>query len=149
MCGKAVMDDSLLRWDEERGEDERLWVVVPEPGSHVIMAYYAVEPDPVELATPGATATCDDGVIYLNLLATDKRYQGQGWAERLLLRVIYQIVELPPSTGVEWLITDALDAEAQEYLHSRGFGFQLVPPPNRRLAVSIDTLRDLVLGGWG
>jgi ribosomal protein S18 acetylase RimI-like enzyme len=116
--------------------------VVPTSGSHEIIAYYAIEPDPVELAHSGSV--CEDGVLYLTLLATDKRYQGQGWGERMLLRIIHQIVALAPSTGAGWLVTDALDADAQGYLLSRGFGFQLVPPPCRRLAVSVDTLRELV-----
>jgi len=143
MCGKSAMDDSLCQWETDRGEDEQLWVVVPEAGSPVIIAYYAIEPDPVDLAS-SPSSHGEDGIVYLTLLATDKRYQGQGWGERLLLRIIYQMVALAPSVGANWLVTDALDADAHHFLLRRGFGFQVMPPPHRRLAVSMETLRELV-----
>src|SRR5688500_7115040 len=86
LCGKVYMDDFLVQWESGRGEDEQLWVVVPEPGGWEVMAYYAVEPDPLDPMDGATAAVCDDGVIYVTGLATDLKYQSQGWAERLLLR---------------------------------------------------------------
>lgn len=66
----AFLDD----WELERG---RLWVVTPVGRPSEVAAYYAIEPDPLELAA--GKVELEDGIVHLTGLATARSTRGSAW----------------------------------------------------------------------
>src|SRR5947207_2221729 len=108
-CGKPSMNDFLFKYglSEVYGAT---WVLVPEPDSHQIMAYYTVRPDLVEL---------DDDeefeIVVLERLAVDNQFQGDGYGTELLLHVIIQVYYAAIEHEIRALELFALDDEAKAW----------------------------------
>jgi len=142
-CGKSSMNDFLVDRGLSQASGET-YVVVPHPQSPVIMAYYTVWPDPIELGWEEPDDV-DASVIQLERLAVDTRHQRRKIGQSLLVRLIVQVVEVADALGIQALNLVALDEEAKAWYLGREFGFQELAPGSRRLTLPVDTIR-LLLG---
>lgn len=137
------MNDFLVKNGLSQSYGET-WVVVPNPGSPKIIAYYTVAPDPVELGGDD-DEDADAIVIQLERLAVDVSYQKQGLGETLLVRLIVQMLSLPPETKVKALNLTALDEDAKDWYLRRDFGFEELTAGSSYLTLPMDTIR-LIFG---
>src|ERR1041384_7809828 len=79
--------------------------------------------------------------VRLSRLAVDRKWQGQGLGEMLLMDAIHRVVAAVQSVAAKFMIVDAKSEKATGFYLKYGFHpFESGPPS---LAVSIDTLKSL------
>ncbi len=118
------------------------WVAVPEPGAALVIAFYTISPDPVELILE-YDEELEATVIELERLAVALEYQKQGVRRTLLVRVIRQTLEAADQYAIDALSLLALDDDAKRWYMSLNFGFQEITPGNPRLILPVATMRQL------
>lgn len=133
------MNDFLVGYGLSRAYGET-WVVVPQPQSSDIVAYYTVSPDLTEFGGEDAEDV-ETRIIQLDRLAVGQQHQRQGLGESLLVRLILQVLERAEEYNVEALSLFALDDEAKEWYISRNLGFEELEPGSNFLVLPVSTMR--------
>lgn len=137
--------DNFLR-HEAYSEDEEYgitWVVIPEPNSSEVMAFYTLvypyelgEEDDEALAVPAIELSC---------LAVDIRYQGMGVGTRILRGLANCILDSLDDYPVELLLLVAISMQVRAWYFSRNLGFRSAEAPADRMTLyaTINDLRHL------
>jgi ribosomal protein S18 acetylase RimI-like enzyme len=126
-CGKAPLNDWL---QQQAGQQERRGntrtFLAHEDGRALVVGYYA----------SSATAlTENDQSIEIGLrpgkyprpairivrLAVDKKHQGLGLGEMLVVHALSSVVQVAEKVGIEFVIVDALDLDAAAFYGRLGF----------------------------
>src|SRR5712691_5049777 len=135
-CGNASLDRYLK---EQARQDLRrvcatTFVLTPEQGSASILGYYTLSSygiDVGELPADVAKKLPRYPLIpatLLGRLAVDRRYQGQGIGEFLLLDALYRAVEQSAKIAAAAVVVDAIDAGAAKFYEHFGFvAFPSIP----------------------
>jgi GNAT superfamily N-acetyltransferase len=133
-CGEPLLDDALHDPVYLQGCG-RTYVVVSDPKSSEILAYFTLLPDPQEVFSASAEYTA----IQLNILAVDQRYQKQGIGSWILSQLIHYIVHQADTYQIDYLLIDPLDEKASQYYLALNIGF--VRLQSGKLVLSIETMR--------
>lgn len=78
--------------------------------------------------------------ILLGRLAVDKRMQGQGFGEILLLDAVERSVDLANQLGILAIIVDPIDDQAKKFYERYGF---IKIPSNGKMFITLETVRKL------
>ncbi len=149
-CGKKALDDYLKRQAGQDGRKNlaRLFIL-PGEEANVIAGYYSLSSLSMNLADlpedmarklprypdlPGAL---------IGRLAVDRRYQGRGLGEVLLLDALKRIAILGGEIAVHSVVVEPIDEQAATFY--RKFGFLDIARRADRLFLPIDTARRLAL----
>ena len=137
-CGRSELNDwlrQIARQHQDKGLS-RTFVAIQEEAPERICGYYALTlaeieqrqlPDALRKKFPHRIPG-----IRLGRLAVDRRYQGKGLGELLLVDVLMRAQRIHQEAGVVGLFVDALDERAAGFY--RHFGF-LAAPDNPLLLV--------------
>ena len=143
-CGKRSMNDFLVGCGLSEAFGAT-WVLVSEPHSHTILAYYTIWPDPQVLGGDGYDDhEIEATVITLERIAVDKRYQRRGIARFILARIILQTVTAAEAYAVDALHLYALDEDAKRYYMHLELGFAEASPGSRHLLLPVATMRKAI-----
>ncbi|HLW78647.1 MAG TPA: GNAT family N-acetyltransferase [Terriglobia bacterium] len=148
-CGNASLDRYLK---EQARQDLRrvcatTFVLTPERGSPSILGYYTLSSygiDVGELPAEVAKKLPRYPLIpatLLGRLAVDRRYQGQGIGEYLLLDALYRALVQSAKIAAAAVVVDAIDAGAVKFYEH--FGFVAFPSIASRLFLPMNTLGGL------
>ena len=74
----------------------------------------------------------------LGRLAVDKKYQGQGYGDTLIVHAFKTTVDAAEKVGILGMIVDAKDDNAASFY--AGFGFKRLYGPNKRLVLPITAM---------
>jgi hypothetical protein len=134
------VDDFL----HDRGLSEaegNTWVVVPEPRSPKILAFYTIVPDPItDFLDDDFTETTEE-FIEIAWLGVSVDHTGQYIGTKMLIRVIKQILLCAEDYQIAGLVLTALNDKAKAWYLHLDLGFQELMPGSRRLFLSIETMR--------
>ena len=146
-CGEPALDNYLRRQasQDERRRVARIFVAVGDaPGN--IAGYYSLSaasfgkddlPPDVARRLPHYPVPA----AVLGRLAVDRRYQGQGLGETLLLDAIYRVVRASATIAVYAVIVDAKNERGRTFYERYGFrAFAGLP---RRLFLPLETVQKL------
>ena len=140
-CGQSGLNDFLLR----RAHSPiygNTYVVVPEPDSLEVIAFFTLSPDPIEIKAAGAGATqILTRFVKLVYLAVDKKHQGNGIGTSLLLYVMQYVAEMDDSR-IKALALEPVDEAAWEWFRSRKYGFEYAEFPEPGLILPVESIRD-------
>lgn len=137
-CGRSELNDwlrQIARQHQDKGLS-RTFVAIQEEAPERICGYYALTlaeiehrhlPDALRKKLPDRIPG-----VRLGRLAVDRRYQGKGLGELLLVDVLMRAQRIHQEAGVVGLFVDALDERAAGFY--RHFGF-LAAPDNPLLLV--------------
>src|SRR5579859_2884945 len=90
-CGKRSMNDFLV----EKGLSQAYgmtYVVLSDPDSMEIIAYFTISPDPADIISGEYDNARSNRFVSLERLAVDKKHQQQGVGEDLLVYIMRQVV---------------------------------------------------------
>ena len=133
--------DDFLRFKTFNEEYGQTWVVVPQPGSSQILAFYTIDPDPI-------TGIADDeyneypvGLVTLQMLGVDEAYKGRRIGTRLLIRIIRQVLRVANAHSITGLALIALNQKASNWYIGRNFGFKASVSDSLLLILPLETMR--------
>ncbi len=137
-CGKRNMDD-FLRLNGASDAYGNTYVLVDEDNENEIIAYYTIQPDPVELEEWDE----DEAITYIVLerLAVSEKYQRQGYGRRILGILIQQIITASLSFKIDALLLTPLDDQAKEYYLALNAGFEELADGSYQLALAVSTMK--------
>jgi GNAT superfamily N-acetyltransferase len=147
-CGIPELDDFLKRF---AGQNQRkglgsTFVLVPAEGAPVAAGYFTLSMAQVELgALPEAhrkgLPRYPVPAVRLARLAVDRRWQGKGLGELLLMDAIYRAVRAVQSVAAKFMIVDAKNKKAEEFYQR--YGFFPFGGDSHSLVAAIETLKSL------
>lgn len=146
-CGEAALDGYLARQasQDARRRVARVFVAVGDAPS-TIDGYYTLSalgfdkqgrPAPVARRLPHHPIPA----ALAGRLAVDRRRQGRGLGETLLIDAIRRVLAVTPSLAVYAIVVDAKNTAAQAFYQR--FGFQPFIDEPRRLFLPIETVEKL------
>ncbi len=152
-CGTDRLDNFLKRTarKHQAGDFSRVWVAT-EGGRPDILGFYAMnghsfEGDdlPANL-TRNAPRSGDIPVVYLSMIAVDRRYQGQGLGRILLADALRRASAAAEHIGLKAVVLDVIEDGGHEATEKRrafyaAMGFQPLPTRPLRMFISIETVR--------
>ena len=141
-CGEQEVDD-FFHFEALKGKDGYSWVVVPEPGSKRVIAFYTIDPDPVIGIEDDEYGEYPVGLVLLQMLGVDKAYMGQGIGTRLLMRMIKQVLLVATHRSISGILLMALNQKAKDWYLQRNLGFREIAPESMRLLLPVATMRML------
>ena len=129
-CGSDRIDNYLKRTAKKHQKDDlaRVFVAVA-PGETDILGYYAINAHGVEAQDLPATLSRKAPrhgyvpAVYLSIVGVDRRVQGQGLAQALLVDALKRVLALSEEIGLERL------------------GFQSMPSRPTRMYFSMKNIR--------
>jgi GNAT superfamily N-acetyltransferase len=150
LCGNDSLDRYLK---EQAGQDFRRacatpFVLVPAYGDAAILGYYTLSSYGIDVGElPAAVAKKLPRyplipATLLGRLAVDRRYQGQGIGEFLLLDALYRVLRQSSEIASAAVVVDAIDAGAVKFYEH--FGFVAFPSIAGRLFLPMKTAASLV-----
>ena len=130
--GTPLLDDFLR--DQAYLEDEgygTTWVVVPDPDSQEVIAFYT-------LLYPYEAGDKDGDVlrasaVELLCLAVDTRHQNRGVGTKILRGLTDRILDSQDEYPIDLLLLVAISPSVREWYLSRGLGFRTAPSPQDRM----------------
>ncbi len=147
-CGQPDLDQWLsLHAHQATRQGTRTYLLV-EAGSDVLVGYFAIAPHTLTREEAprriGRGAPRTIPAILLAKLALDRRFQGQGLGDELLIYALTKIVTAARAAGGKLVVVDAIDETAASFY--RAHNFQPFPDDPRRLAMKLSTVaRELEL----
>src|SRR5437660_9005663 len=128
-CGNATLDRYLK---EQAGQDFRRdcatpFILVPRPGSTSILGFYTLSSYGIDVGELPADVVRKlpryplIPATLLGRLAVDRRYQGQGIGEFLLLDALHRAVVKSSEIAAAAVVVDAIDARAAQFYQHFGF----------------------------
>lgn len=147
-CGNSDLDQWLsLHARQATRQGTRTYLLV-EGDSEAVVGYFAIAPH--TLARDEAPRRIGRGApraipaILLAKLALDRRFQGQGLGDELLVYALTKIVTAARAAGGKLVVVDATDETAASFY--RAHSFQPSPADPLRLAMKLSTVaRELEL----
>ena len=146
-CGCPDLNDYIRRYagQNDRLDISRTYVAVA-PGESVVGGYYAVSAGAVarEALPPKHRKRLPQypvPSVRLGRLAVDRRRQGQGLGELLLVDALTRVVSASVDIGIRAVIVDAINEAARGFY--RHFGFLSLRDEPLHLFLPIDTIRKL------
>ncbi|HZL47402.1 MAG TPA: GNAT family N-acetyltransferase [Solirubrobacteraceae bacterium] len=140
-CGHPDLDQWLrLHAHQATRQGTRTYLLV-EGGSDAVIGYFAIAPH--TLARDEAPRRIGRGspraipAILLAKLALDRRFQGQGLGDELLVYALTKIVTAARAAGGKLVVVDAIDETAASFY--RTHSFQPSPADPLRLAMKLST----------
>ena len=147
-CGNASLDRYLK---EQAGQDLRracatCFILAPKRGNTSILGYYTLSSygiDVGELPADVAKKLPRYPLIpatLLSRLAVDRRYQGQGIGEFLLIDALHRALAQSAEIAAAAVVVDAIDAGAVKFY--KHFGFVTFPAIDGRLFLPMKAIAD-------
>lgn len=140
-CGQPDLDQWLhLHAHQATRQGTRTYLLVEE-GSDAVIGYFAIAPH--TLARDEAPHRIGRGApraipaILLAKLALDRRFQGQGLGEELLVYALTKIVIAARAAGGKLVVVDAIDEVAASFY--RAHDFQPTDNDPHRLVMKLST----------
>ncbi len=140
-CGNSDLDEWLsLHARQATRQGTRTYLLV-EGDSEAVVGYFAIAPH--TLARDEAPRRIGRGApraipaILLAKLALDRRFQGQGLGEELLVHALTKIVTAARVAGGKLVVVDAIDETAASFYRARSF--QSSPAEACRLVMKLST----------
>lgn len=144
-CGNLSLDRYLK---EQAGQDLRracatAFVLVPKRGDTSILGYYTLSSYGIDVGDLPADVAKKlpryplIPATLLGRLAVDRRYQGQGIGELLLLDALHRALVQSAEIAAAAVVVDAIDAGAVKFYQH--FGFVAFPTIAGRLFLSMKT----------
>lgn len=132
-CGKPDLDNYLKQTARRAGEvgTGRTWVVIDPTapadarGKRSVLGYYTVSMSSIDVEVlpadrrPGLATQVPAAL--LGRLAVDKRHQGQGLGELLLMDALQRIREAAKNVAAHAVVVDAIDDSAKRFYQKYGF----------------------------
>jgi GNAT superfamily N-acetyltransferase len=148
-CGNAGLDRYLK---EQAGRDLRRgcaapFVVVPERGGTSILGYYTLSSYGVDIGEFPADVAKKlpryplIPATLLGRLAVDRRYQGQGIGEFLLMDALHRALVQAAEIAAAAVVVDAIDGDAVKFYQH--FGFVAFPSMAGRLFLPMKSVSGL------
>jgi GNAT superfamily N-acetyltransferase len=148
-CGNTSLDRYLR---EQAGQDLRRacaapFVLVPERGSISILGYYTLSSYGIDVGQLPADVARKlpryplIPATLLGRLAVDRRYQGQGVGEFLLMDALHRAWAQSAEVAAAAVVVDAIDSGAAKFYQH--FGFIALPSVADRLFLSMKTIATL------
>ena len=147
-CGYNLLDDYLkkqARQDVER-DLSACFVLIDE--ADVINGYYTLSANsikrdelPENLLKKLPPSYPDLPAVLLGRLAIDKRLQGKGYGEILLIDALTRCYEISESLGTIAVIVDPIDENAQKFYDKYGF---ILLPTSKKMFLPMKTIKQLL-----
>lgn len=147
-CGYNLLDDYLkkqARQDVER-DLSACFVLIDE--ADVINGYYTLSANsikrdelPENLLKKLPPSYPDLPAVLLGRLAIDKRLQGKGYGEILLIDALKRCYEISESLGTIAVIVDPIDENAQKFYDKYGF---ILLPTSKKMFLPMKTIKQLL-----
>lgn len=140
-CGHPDLDQWLhLHARQATRQGTRTYLLV-EGSSNAVAGYFAIAPHTLarDEAPPriGRGAPRAIPAILLAKLALDRRFQGQGLGDELLVHALTKIVTAARAAGGKLVVVDAIDEHAASFY--RAHDFQPTGGDPHRLAMKLST----------
>lgn len=148
-CGIPKLNEYLIRY---AGQNHRKGlgktnVLIPSVGSPVAVGYHTLSMAQVDLRS--LTEKLRKGLphypvpaVRLARLAVDRKWQGKGLGELLLVDAIRRAVLAAQSVAAKLMIVDAMNQQAEGFYLQ--YGFEPFESDSRSLAAAIDTLKTIL-----
>lgn len=124
-CGVPVLNDYLVRqaFPDQRAEKSRTYVI---EGGEAVIGYFSLAAASVEPADATARLVMGQGaqaipVILLGRLAVDRRAQGRGLGEALLIAAVAKAAAAADTIGARAVLVQAGSEEAWSFYLKYGF----------------------------
>lgn len=148
-CGKSPLNDWIRKWASQYDKRDlaRTYVAVGG-GSPLVLGYYAMSSHGVSyhaLSPDQAKGLpkIDVPVVLLGRLAVDRRVQGQGLGELLLLDALRRAEHVATQLGVRAVEVEAIDESARRFYLK--YGFCRLADDSRHLFMPMHVIRRLGL----
>lgn len=127
-CGVLALNDYLSRQvnQDQTRNVSRVYVLIFEKNPNKIMGYYSVSVGSVALLSfpenlRKKLPKYPIPVALIGRLAVDKKCQGKGWGETLLMHALQKIIQVSEQVGIFAVILDAKDDVAKSFYKKYGF----------------------------
>ncbi len=147
-CGIPELNDYLKKY---AGQNHRkglgsTYVLIPAEGESFAAGYYTLSMAQVELGSLAESQRKNlpkypVPAVRLGRLAVDRKWQGTGLGEILLVDAIHRAVAAVQSVAAKFMIVDAKNKKAEEFYLR--YGFHPFEGGSHSLAAAIDTLKEL------
>lgn len=149
-CGNALLDNYIrTQANQDIKRDLSACFVLINEEDNVVMGYYTLSGNsiergifPPEMIAKLPPSYTDLPTVLLGRLATDKKFQGQGNGELLLIDALNQCVEISQRMGILAVIVDPIDKNAVKFYENYGFIFL---PGTGRMFIPIKTIENTLL----
>lgn len=127
-CGVQALNDYLAK---QANQDQsrnvcRVYVLISEKDPLKVIGYYSLSvggvallsfPESLRKKLPKYPIP----VALIGRLAVDRRQQGKGWGETLLMHALQKVAQVSREVGIFALVLDAKDASAKAFYQKYGF----------------------------
>jgi GNAT superfamily N-acetyltransferase len=126
-CGEPALNDWLAHraLGNQTTGTSRTWVVIDEPSTRMVVAYYASSTASVmRAAAPRRIARdqpADLPAILLGRMAVDRRHQGKGLGTAMLKHFMTKAIEVSEIVGARLVLVHAKDEQAKDFYRHHGF----------------------------
>lgn len=146
-CGKALLDNYIrTQASQDVKRDLSVCYVMTETDNHDVLGYYTLSSNsidrttfPADLITRLPPSYGDLPTILLGRLALDKKMQGKGLGEYLLMNALNRCVEVSQRIGALAVVVDPIDDQAEKFY--AGYGF-IVLPGSKKMFIPIKTIEE-------
>ena len=123
-------------------------MAVTAAGDLKVFAYYTLVTRTVEadLVPSKKLPRSEIGVVLLGRLDADNDAQGKGLGSLCVLRAMAQVARAAKEIGIYALVLDAKDERARNWYHHLGFGFKALLDDPNHLYITVDTIRQGIIG---
>lgn len=148
-CGYTLLDDYLKRQARQDVDRNLSACFVLVDDADIVNGYYTLSANAIkrddfpELLLKKLPPSYQDlPVVLLGRLAVDKRLQGQGYGEILLIDALKRCYEISESLGTIAIVVDPIDEKAQKFYERYGF---ILLPTSQKMFVPMKTIKELLV----
>lgn len=148
-CGYTLLDDYLKRQARQDVDRNLSACFVLVDDADIVNGYYTLSANAIkrddfpELLLKKLPPSYQDlPVVLLGRLAVDKRLQGQGYGEVLLIDALKRCYEISESLGTIAIVVDPIDEKAQKFYERYGF---ILLPTSQKMFVPMKTIKELLV----
>lgn len=147
-CGYTLLDDYLKRQARQDVDRNLSACFVLVDDADIVNGYYTLSANAIkrddfpELLLKKLPPSYQDlPVVLLGRLAVDKRLQGQGYGEILLIDALKRCYEISESLGTIAIVVDPIDEKAQKFYERYGF---ILLPTSQKMFLPMKTIKELL-----
>lgn len=147
-CGYTLLDDYLKRQARQDVDRNLSACFVLVDDADIVHGYYTLSANAIkrddfpELLLKKLPLSYQDlPVVLLGRLAVDKRLQGQGYGEILLIDALKRCYEISESLGTIAIVVDPIDEKAQKFYERYGF---ILLPTSQKMFLPMKTIKELL-----
>lgn len=147
-CGYTLLDDYLKKQARQDVDRNLSACFVLVDAADMVNGYYTLSANAIkrddfpELLLKKLPPSYQDlPVVLLGRLAVDKRLQGQGYGEILLIDALKRCYEISESLGTIAIVVDPIDEKAQKFYERYGF---ILLPTSQKMFLPMKTIKELL-----